>query len=82
MDLSVDARLQTYACDDEGRGDDLNMELPLLEGHTIDNLPLSPLSLQKNLNGHKSKSMIDHLMHEVVSESQEHGDEGSIISIK
>ena len=76
MDVSVDARLQTYACDDEGRGDDLKMELPLLEGH------IAIITLQKNLNGHKSKSMIDHLMHEVVSESQEHGDEGSIISIK
>jgi len=37
---------------------------------------------KKFTNDHKSKSMIDHLMHEVVSESQEHGDEGSIISIK
>ena len=44
MDVSVDARLQTYACDDEGRGDDLKMELQLLEGHTIDNLPKSPFN--------------------------------------
>ena len=43
MDVSADARLQTYAYDDEGRGDDLKMELQLLEGHTINNLPQSPL---------------------------------------
>ena len=43
MDLSADAWLQTYADYDEGRGNDLKMKLQLLEGHTIDNLPLSPL---------------------------------------
>ena len=50
--------------------------------HCWKDIQLTIITLQKNLNGHKSKSMIDHLMHEVVSESQEHGDEGSIISIK
>ena len=43
MDVSADVRLQTYTYDDEGRGDDLKMELQLLEGHTINNLPQSPL---------------------------------------
>ena len=43
MDVSAGARLQTYAGDDEGRGNDLKMELQLLEGHTIVNLPQSPL---------------------------------------
>ena len=40
------------------------------------------ITLYKSLNGHKSKSIIDCPGHEDVSEPQEHGDEGSIISIK
>ena len=36
MDVSADVRLQTYAYDDEGREDEVEMELQSLEGHAID----------------------------------------------
>ena len=36
MDVSADVRLQTYAYDDEGREDELKMELQSLEGAAID----------------------------------------------
>ena len=36
MDVSADVRLQTYAYDDEGREDEVEMELQSLEGLAID----------------------------------------------
>ena len=42
MDVSADVGLQTYAYDDEGREDELKMELQSLEGPAIDHIRQLP----------------------------------------
>ena len=42
MDISADARLQTHAYDDEGREDEVEMELQTLEGPSINHIRQLP----------------------------------------
>jgi len=75
MDVSADVRLQTYAYDDEGREDEVEMELQSLEGPAIDHIRQSSLCRvvwRVNANNSKTKAAPD--ADEEVSGPQESGE--------
>ena len=71
-DESAALRMQTDAYDDKGRGDEVEMELQLMEGPAIDHKRQSSLSrVVMNVNANNSKTKAPPCAHEDVSGPQE-----------